>query len=564
MDKGAEETERLIKRMEREITKQFQQAAEEMSEKLEKRMQKFSVRDEEKRKAVADGKITPEDYQKWRRTQILDINREAGLIEEYAKVLHRTTEVARSTAKGYQPDAYAANMNYATYQIEKDLEIDTSFTLWDRQTVERLMRDEPKLLPDPRPDSETARKLAERKDLRWNRQHLTSALEQSILQGESVPEIAKRLQSVAAMDLRAATRNARTMMTGAQNAGRDNAYKRAKDMGIKLIRVWIATLDGRTRHEHRMLDGRTAEVDEPFEVEGYEIRYPGDPEAEPFLTYNCRCTTIAQIKGFRYDTTEYRDDPNIGGMTYEEWKKEKAKPKQGRKTEGTKKEVPKKTNADVFKNVRGVTDEFRTGMAEVLSRSQVPEAVDVFTRFADELVCVDPTTKGACFRRGYGGVFMNLPNVASGSSYETPYEVAFHEFGHMIDWLAGGRDWQYLSNKPIDGATLLETIKKDFQAFKKSVGASKAADVIPILKEEQMDLRTCGNISDILEKCTGVSYPLGIGHGVSYHRNAGATEREFFAEVLDSAVANPESYAQMRRLFPNAVAMVWKMIGGVL
>ena len=108
-----------------------------------------------------------------------------------------------------------------------------------------------------------------------------------------------------------------------------------------------------------------------------------------------------------------------------------------------------------------------------------------------------------------------------------------------------------------------DIIKSDFQKFKKSLGVSKAADVIPILKAENMAPRTRGNISDILEKCVNKSYPLGLGHGVQYHKRPGATEKEFFAEVLDSAVANPAAYAQMQRLFPNAVDAVWELLKGV-
>ena len=57
---------------------------------------------------------------------------------------------------------------------------------------------------------------------------------------------------------------------------------------------------------------------------------------------------------------------------------------------------------------------------------------------------------------------------------------------------------------------------------------------------------------------------MGIGHGTAYHRRPGATEKEFFAEVLDSRVANDASYNQMVRLFPNAVDLVWDMIRSVI
>ena len=62
-------------------------------------------------------------------------------------------------------------------------------------------------------------------------------------------------------------------------AGRQNTYQRAKGMGIQLKKQWLATLDGKTRHEHRMLDGQTVEVEESFRVDGYKLKYPGDPSA---------------------------------------------------------------------------------------------------------------------------------------------------------------------------------------------------------------------------------------------------------------------------------------------
>ena len=59
-------------------------------------------------------------------------------------------------------------------------------------------------------------------------------------------------------------------------------------------------------------------------------------------------------------------------------------------------------------------------------------------------------------------------------------------------------------------------------------------------------------------------YPLGVGHGVSYHQRDDATEKEFFAEVLDSAASNEASFKQMQRIFPNAVNMVFDIISGAI
>ena len=39
-------------------------------------------------------------------------------------------------------------------------------------------------------------------------------------------------------------RTARTSVTAAQNAGRMDSYHSAEEMGIKLKKEWLATLDG--------------------------------------------------------------------------------------------------------------------------------------------------------------------------------------------------------------------------------------------------------------------------------------------------------------------------------
>lgn len=129
------------------------------------------------------------------------------------------------------------------------------------------------------------------------------------------------------MSLASAIRTARTATTAAQNAGRMDSYHAAEGMGIKLKKEWLATLDGRTRHAHAMLDGQTAETDKPFHVDGYEIMYPGDTSAPGYLVYNCRCTLIAALDDVPKTPNPLRRarDPETGrsilvsDMTYAQW-----------------------------------------------------------------------------------------------------------------------------------------------------------------------------------------------------------------------------------------------------
>jgi hypothetical protein len=93
-----------------------------------------------------------------------------------------------------------------------------------------------------------------------------------------------------------AIRSARTIVTGAENKGRQDSYARAEADGIILQKQWLATNDGRTRHSHAALDGAIVDQDKKFDN---GLMYPGDPSGRPEEVYNCRCTLVAKVNGFK-------------------------------------------------------------------------------------------------------------------------------------------------------------------------------------------------------------------------------------------------------------------------
>ena len=325
-DIGHEETDKLLEELEARLYSEYEQASIEVKAKLDDYLKRFKIKDKIKRRQLKEGKITQKQYNDWRIGQIAIGERWEEMVSTLATDFHNTNMIAKSITFGYMPEVYAINHNYATFRIEKSALVDTSYTLYDRPTVERLMKKNPDLLPPP--GKKVSARIAAGEDIRWNKQQIQSVATQAILQGESIPQISKRLaETVGDSNYKAAVRNARTMTTSAENGGRQDAFKRAENMGIKMRRTWVATLDGRTRHAHRLLDGQTVDIDQPFTVDGEEIMFPGDPKAKPYLTWNCRCTTISQIKGFERDVTDLslRHTKHLGDMTYEEWKNAKAK-----------------------------------------------------------------------------------------------------------------------------------------------------------------------------------------------------------------------------------------------
>ena len=322
-DKGHMETEALLRALEKRIAAEYRKANREITRKVNAYMSEFKRKDKEWREKLENGDITEAEYKAWATGQVMIGKRWEEMRHTLAQDYSNTNDIARQMTRGTMPDVYALNHNYATFEVEKGGKVDTSYTLYDRPTVERLIRDDPKLLPDPRPGSPLAQKLAKHKELRWEEQHVQSVVLQSVLQGESLEQTAKRFTQLTEMNYRQSVRYARTATTGAQNAGRVDGYKRAEKLGVNMKQTWLATLDSRTRHEHRILDGQEVDVGEPFIMDGFKLKYPGDPAAPAHLLFNCRCTVIAKVKGVDFNVSDktQRDD-KIGDMSYEEWKGE--------------------------------------------------------------------------------------------------------------------------------------------------------------------------------------------------------------------------------------------------
>lgn len=321
MDRGQKETEALLKEVEKRINKEYKQAIDEINAELLDYLRRFEKKDETWQKWVEDGVKTQKEYEQWRIGQMAVGKRWSDQKEEIAHQLYEVNEDAKRKIRSVCPEVYADNYNYSTYQVEKDAHVDTSFTLYSKESVERLIKDDPEVLPPV--GKKVAQEIAEGKAVRWNRQQLQSVMIQGILQGDSIPKLATRLANkVGDSNRKAAIRNARTMATGAQNAGRVAAYKRAQDKGVELEQMWIATLDGRTRHSHRWLDGEVRPVGEEFS-NGCE--YPADPKGDPAEIYNCRCTLRGVVKGLDRKAYKYKDTSGMDGMSYDEWRNAKAK-----------------------------------------------------------------------------------------------------------------------------------------------------------------------------------------------------------------------------------------------
>lgn len=316
-DLGHQWTESELAALERRIAQVYSEASAELQERIEEYFRLLEQRDKQMRQLMEQGKITKDQYTQWRLNQIGRGERFEALRDELAERVTQANEVAVSYVNDATPGVYSLNRNYAAYTIEL-VTGDIGFTLFDEATVRRLITERPDLMP-----YYPARRALKRGiDLAYGREQITAAITSSILQGKSIGQIADDLQSrIVGMGRTSAVRAARTAMTGAQNGGRADSYARARQMGIKLRKEWVATLDERTRHSHRRLDGEIVDDGKRF---SNGLMYPGDSSGRPEEIYNCRCTMIAQVEGVDTSDAMRRDRYGVlPDMTYAQWERQK-------------------------------------------------------------------------------------------------------------------------------------------------------------------------------------------------------------------------------------------------
>lgn len=210
------------------------------------------------------------------------------LTENLAESISRVNQTAAAYINGQLPQIYAVNYNEVARYANGALRGRVSFDLVDAGTIKRLSAVEENLLPY---------KVVNRKrDVRWNVAKINAEVTQGILQGESIPNISKRLSNVLDMNKTSAIRNARTTVTCAENKGRVDMMHDAAEKGVIMRKGWSAHIDGRERASHAALDGDFVDMDEAF---ANGLMYPGDPDGEPEEVYNCRCSLVYDVVGFR-------------------------------------------------------------------------------------------------------------------------------------------------------------------------------------------------------------------------------------------------------------------------
>lgn len=137
---------------------------------------------------------------------------------------------------------------------------------------------------------------------------LRNTLAEAIMLGEGISEITRRILNITQSEYYRARRIARTETLRVANQGRALAAEQAiNEYGIITVKVWISTVDDRTRDDHAKMMNVEADEAGMFHLPGEQpVPYPLHPNLSAENTIHCRCTHIYRISQSR-ESQAYRE-----------------------------------------------------------------------------------------------------------------------------------------------------------------------------------------------------------------------------------------------------------------
>ena len=415
-----------LRKMERYLSGIFSQAENDLIQKSLKYMADFQRKEKVKLKKVENGEITDDEYKEWRKNQLLYGEHWTRLIQLVQTEMANCNQTALDYINDKTTQIYADSYNSIATVIKQSPVEGYSFELVDANTVKNLAKEEGIILPPKK-------NLDVQKDKLWNAKQVNAQLLQGILQGEDIPHIAGRMAKVCESNKSASIRNARTMVTAAENSGRQSGMNKAESDGIIFKKMWIATRDERTRETHMVLNGQLVANGEKFvTINGDEIEFPGDWRAEPSEVYNCRCTLGTIVTGFKKvkleETIQGQQEAQVEQQTVEN-----EQPTEETREEYELSDKVIKFIDETFANQKGFEKEDIKMLRELLENN--PLEAKIFEKYGINIKWT-MVKSGA---QSYGKMGLDyLLNTAEGRHR---FSTFFHEFGHSVDLCISGTNY---------------------------------------------------------------------------------------------------------------------------
>ncbi|MBR5584078.1 MAG: minor capsid protein, partial [Lachnospiraceae bacterium] len=432
---------------------------------------------------------------------------------------------------------------------------------------------------------------------------LHQELTRTIIQGKAPDEAIKHMRNFVDKKTKnakyAAGRLVMTEQAFISSAAQKDAFN---ELDVKEFEI-VATLDSHTSETCQDMDGQH------FHMKDFE---PG-VTAPPFHVF-CRSTTVPYFAdNYTGERAARGEDGKTyyvpDSMTYKEWKKTLG----SGNADGLQEVV---SDGKIVRNYQSdlaqkFGQEHYDGMHDLIDSCENPSLQKVWEQYEGDIKVADAKYKGHEHCIG-SNIYVNGERDAKGNTWQAPFQVSFHESGHAIDSLASKKGTgvgHHYSSRYKDGV-FPQTIKDEVQewvnkkaevikqAFKEHKGDwkwlsdagyvskssynfftnygswlgcepkySKSIAYKAVEKEvNALSPKAKADLSDILEGASGAKINCGFGHGASYWKQrtyGGVSDglaTEAFAEMIDSAMACPESLETIKKYLPKSYAIFEEMI----
>lgn len=291
MNQATKLTEQSERVLTKDLTRVYKQTKKEIDAKIAVFIAKYGV----------DGKLSQAESYKY--------NRLKNLEKEINELLGIASSKGNALKDNHLVNTDITNYNYTAYAIETEGQINLTYPSLSRKVVR-----------------ETINTPLDNIAISNNKKQVLGNIQRDlavgIAQGESTRKLSKRIQSSLETNANNALRIAQTEQTRVMNSARQKSMQHAENKGLEMSKVWVASLDDRTRSSHRSIDGEKQPLDKPY---SNGLMFPGDQTGEASETINCRCVQITEIEGYPTEEAERRSKE--GGVvpykTYREWEEAK-------------------------------------------------------------------------------------------------------------------------------------------------------------------------------------------------------------------------------------------------
>jgi len=159
-----------------------------------------------------------------------------------------------------------------------------------QQVYDELGKDDPWTAPPAKVKEFLAQRQNKLKDVPQEIfDQVKRQLDEGISHGESIKDLAARVAGEFDTIKQGRARNIAMTETGA-------AYGDARQVSMRSAGVqhkeWLTSGNVNVRPAHAEAQGQTRAIDEPYDVDGEEIDFPGDPTGSPENVINCHCVSL--------------------------------------------------------------------------------------------------------------------------------------------------------------------------------------------------------------------------------------------------------------------------------